>query len=296
MESPDLTPARHRSCSTPTLPRAARAAAVALLFVSIPSIFVLRATAALQQPAAAPSVQGPDLGERMPFDSRVRTGTLPNGLQFFIRRNTEPLNRVTLQMAVKAGSLDEAEDQQGLAHFIEHMAFNGSANFKPGELMSYFESLGMRLGPHVNAYTAFEETLYRFEVPADRPEVVARGLTALADVAAHLSLDPGQVDKERGVVVEEWRGRLGANSRVSDKQLPVVFHNSRYAERLPIGKPDIIRTAPVERLRSFYDTWYRPDRMALVVVGDIDPNQIEAAIRSMFEPLQARGAAASRAD
>src|SRR5262245_23999327 len=131
-----------------------------------------------------------------------------------------------------------------------------------------------------------------FELPTDKPDVVLKGLTALADFAGGLSFIPAEVDKERGVVIEEWRGRLGAGSRISDKQLPVLYYNSRYAQRLPIGKPDIIRTAPVARLRSFYDTWYRPERMAVVAVGDIDPQQIESLVRSTFSALAARAPAA----
>ena len=185
------------------------------------------------------------------IDPAVRTGTLANGLRYFVRANARPAKRVALRLAVKAGSLDEADDQQGLAHFIEHMAFNGSAHFKPGDLVSYFEATGARLGPHVNAYTSFDETVYMLELPTDNPEVVSKGLTALADFGGGLTLDKEQVDRERGVVIEEWRGRLGASSRVRDRQIPVLYHQSRYAERVPIGKPDVIRNAPVERLRAF---------------------------------------------
>ena len=124
------------------------------------------------------------------------------------------------------------------------MAFNGSAHFKPGELVSYFERLGARLGPHVNAYTSFDETVYMLDLPTDQGDVVARGLTALSDFAGGLTLDPAEIEKERGVVIEEWRGGLGAGSRVRDKQIPIIFYNSRYADRLPIGKPEIMRTAP----------------------------------------------------
>jgi zinc protease len=144
----------------------------------------------------------------------------------------------------------------------------------------------------VNAYTSFDETVYMFDVPSDNSAIVQNGLTALADFAGGLTLDPIEVDKERGVVIEEWRGGLGAGSRIRDKQIPVLYFKSRYAERLPIGKPDIIRTAPVERLRAYYDTWYRPDRMAVVAVGDIDTAQLEAAIRTLFGPIKARGKAA----
>ena len=190
----------------------------------------------------------------IPFDKAVRTATLPNGLKYFVRQNGRPAKRVSLRLAVKAGSLNEADDQLGLAHLIEHMAFNGSEHFKPGELVSYFESTGARLGPHVNAYTSFDETVYMLELPTDKPEIVAKGLTALADFAGGLTLSQEEVDKERGVVIEEWRGRLGASSRIRDKQFPILFYKSRYADRLPIGKPEIIRTAPVSRLRAFYDT------------------------------------------
>ena len=246
------------------------------------------ATAARAQDAPQAPLAPQDL---IPFDPAVRTGTLPNGLTYFIRRNTLPARRVSLRLVVKAGSLDEADDQQGLAHFIEHMAFNGSAHFKPGELVSYFESFGARLGPHVNAYTSFDETVYMLDLPTDKPDVVTKGLTALADFAGGLTLDPAEVDKERGVVIEEWRGGLGASSRVRDKQIPILYYHSRYAERLPIGKPDVIRTAPVARLRAFYDTWYRPDRMAVIAVGDIDPAEIAAAIGFDFGPMKPRAAA-----
>src|SRR5262249_6543716 len=211
--------------------------------------------------------------------------------KYFIRQNARPEKRISLRLAVKAGSLFEADDQQGLAHLIEHMAFNGSAHFKPGELVSYFESTGARLGPHVNAYTSFDETVYMLDLPTDSQEVVSKGLTALADFAGGLTLDATEVDKERGVVIEEWRGRLGAGSRIRDKQIPVLYYNSRYAERVPIGKPDIIRNAPVARLRSFYDTWYRPERMAVMAVGGMSPETLEAAVRDNFGPLKARAGA-----
>src|SRR3954469_15518121 len=237
-----------------------RAAFVTLLVTA--SLLPLRA----QQPAA--------LQAQVPFDAAVRTGTLPNGLTYFVRQNTRPANRVLLRLAVKTGSLDEADDQQGLAHMVEHMAFNGSEHFKPGELVSYFESTGARLGPHVNAYTSFDETVYMLDLPSDKTEIVDKGLTAMADFAGGLSLEPKEIDKERGVVIEEWRGGLGAGSRVRDKQIPVLYYHSHYAERLPIGKPDILRTAPPERIRAFYETFYRPERMAIVVTGDIDPQKM----------------------
>src|SRR5678810_485697 len=164
------------------------------------------------------------LQDTIPLDPAVKTGTLGNGLKYFVRRNSRPANRVLLRLAVKTGSLDEADDQQGLAHFLEHMAFNGSEHFKPGEFISYFESTGARLGPHVNASTGFEETIYMLDLPTDKPEVVEKGFTALADFAGGLTLDPKEIDKERGVVIEEWRGGLGAGSRIRDKQIPVLYY------------------------------------------------------------------------
>jgi zinc protease len=246
-----------------------------------------------QTPSAAPALQPQD---RIPFDAAVHTGTLPNGVTYFIRQNGRPANRVSLRLAVKAGSIDEADDQRGLAHFVEHMAFNGSAHFKPGEVFSYFESVGARLGPHVNAYTSFDETVYMLDLPTDKPEVVEKGFTALADFGGGLTFDPAEVNKERGVVVEEWRGGLGASSRIRDKQIPVLFAGSRYAERLPIGKPEIIRNAPVERLRSFYDTWYRPERMAVIAIGDMDPGQMQNEIAAAFGPLKDRAPAQQAPD
>jgi len=270
-------------------------AAVPARLLSVLLSLVTAAALLTAQTAPAPA-RTIGLQDVIPFDSAVHTTTLPNGLTYFVRQNARPAKRVSLRLAVKAGSLYEADDQQGLAHLIEHMAFNGSAHFKPGELVSYFESIGARLGPHVNAYTGFDETVYMLDVPTDKPEVVEKAIAALADFAGGLSLAQEEVDKERGVVIEEWRGSLGASSRVRDQQLPVLFNQSRYAQRLPIGKPDVIRSAPVARLRALYDTWYRPDRMAVIAVGDIESAQIEQSIKSAFAPLTARAPAAPAPD
>ena len=174
-----------------------------------------------------------DLRAPLPVDSSVRTGTLPNGLKFFIRRNPRPEDRVLLRLAVQAGSVDEAEDQRGLAHVLEHMAFNGTARFKPGELVSYLQSIGARFGPHVNAYTSYDETVYMLDVPTDRPNALQRGMDALSDFAGGMTLDPMEVDKERGVVIEEWRGRLGAGTRTQQPQIEAIFGpTSLYSKRL----------------------------------------------------------------
>ena len=236
------------------------------------------------KPAFAPT-------DRLPFDTAVTRGTLPNGLTYYIRKNTRPEKRVALQLAVKAGSVDETDQQQGLAHFLEHMAFNGSRHFKAGELIATLESTGARMGPHVNAYTSFDETVYMFQVPTDKEGIVGKGLQALADVADGLTLDPKEIEKERGVVIEEWRGGLGAATRIRDQQMPVLFHDSKYAERLPIGKPDVLKSFTPAELRAFYTKWYRPDRMALVVVGDIDAAAIEAQVKQLFGSIRKPGAA-----
>ncbi len=243
----------------------------------------VRAQAPSQAPASKPAFNSAD---PLPFDAAVVRGTLPNGLTYYIRKNGRPEKRVMLQLAVKAGSVDETDAQQGLAHFLEHMAFNGSRNFKAGELIKALESTGARMGPHVNAYTSFDETVYMFQVPTDKAGIVDKGLQGLADVGSSLSLDPKEIDKERGVVIEEWRGGLGAAARLRDQQIPVLFHGSKYAERLPIGKPEVLKSFTPETLRTFYSRWYRPDRMAVVVVGDIDPAAMEAQVKALFGPLR----------
>jgi zinc protease len=230
----------------------------------------------------------PPLDSILPVDKAITIGRLPNGLTYYIRRNTRPERRVLLRLAVKTGSVFEEDDQRGLAHMLEHMAFNGTAHFKPGELVSYFESAGSRFGPHVNAYTSFDETVYMLQVATDKPGLVDKGLLALADFAGAMTLDPKEIDKERGVVIEEWRLRQGAASRILEKQAPVLYFKSRYAQRIPIGTPEILRTFTPARLRDFYETWYRPERMAVVAIGDIDPAALETSIASTFGALAAK--------
>ncbi len=235
-------------------------------------------------PPAAPQV-ATDPAAVLPLDTAIRSGRLPNGVRYFLRQNGRPAGRVSLRLAVDVGSVQEEDDQRGLAHFLEHMAFNGSTNFKPGELVAFLESIGARFGPHVNASTSFDETIYMLDVPTDREGYVDKGLLALRDFAGGASLTDEEIDKERGVVLEEWRGRLGAGSRVTDQQLPVLFAGSRYADRLPIGLPETLRNFPPERVRDFYRTWYRADRMAVVVVGDLPLDEAERLVRQRFGDL-----------
>jgi zinc protease len=231
-----------------------------------------------------------DLSAPLPLDPAVKSGTLPNGLKYLIRQNGRPEKRVMLRLAVKAGSMDEDEDQRGLAHMLEHMAFNGSTHFKPGELVSYLESIGARFGPHVNAYTSFDETVYMLDVPTDRPGALVRGFEALSDFAGGVTLDTAEIDRERGVVIEEWRGRLGAGTRMQEPQLKALFGDSRYVNRIPIGTPEVLKGFPADRLRQFYRDHYRPGRMAVIVVGDIDPSEIEKLVTEHFSALQPGGA------
>ena len=257
-------------------------ALAALTFVAVP-------LAQVAAPPAPSQTIPPELAldRTLPVDPAVRTGRLPNGIRYFIRQNARPEKRVAMRLAVDAGAIQEDPNQRGLAHFLEHMAFNGTQNFKPGELVAFLESIGARFGPHVNAYTAFDETVYMLEIPTDRAGYVEKGLLVLHDFAHGISLLPEEVEKERGVVLEEWRGRLGAGSRLTDKQLPIIFQGSRYAERLPIGLPEILKSAPRERLVEFYRKWYRPERMAVVVVGDIPVDQAEKLVQQTFGKIPA---------
>ncbi len=214
---------------------------------------------------------GSTRGTRFPSIARPTTATLPNGLRYFVRQNGHPEKRVSLRLVVKSGSIEEADDQQGLAHFIEHMAFNGSTHFKPGALVAAFEAIGARLGPHVNAYTSFDETVYMLDLPSDQAAIVANGLTALADFAGGLTLDPAEVEKERGVVIEEWRGGLGAGS-TNPRQADSRSCTRSRATSTGCRSASPRSSAP-RRSRGFARTTtpgIGPERMAVVVVGDID--------------------------
>ena len=257
------------------LSRIKRAYAIAFVFL------VVGAGAASSQSMSA----------RLPLDPAIHVGKLPNGIAYYIRHNARPEKRVALRLAVKAGSIDEADDQRGLAHVLEHMAFNGTTHFKPGELVAYFESVGVAFGPHVNAYTSYDETVYMLDVPTDRAGALDHGLQALSDFAGGMSLEDKEIDKERGVVLEEWRQRLGVSSRLQAVTDRAVYGQSKYAERLPIGLPDTIQTFPYKRVRDFYRENYTPDRIAVVIAGDLDPAAAEQLIRRYFGTIPARKSA-----
>jgi zinc protease len=211
-------------------------------------------------------------------DGSILSGTLPNGISWRVARNAAPANRVFLRLVVKAGSALEADDQRGVAHLIEHMAFNGTEHFAANELVDYFESIGMAFGPEVNAYTGFDETVFMLEIPADDPKALDKALLVLRDWACAITFDPAELEKERGVVIEEWRLGRGAQGRVQDKEVPFLFEGSRYATRLPIGDPEIVKNAPAQRILDFYHQWYRPELMTVVLVGDADPSILSSAI------------------
>ncbi|MCW8818413.1 MAG: insulinase family protein [Ignavibacteriaceae bacterium] len=221
----------------------------------------------------------------LPFDKDVITGTLDNGVKYYIKKNQKPEKRAELRLYVKAGSVLENEDQRGLAHFVEHMAFNGTKHFKKNELINYLEKLGIKFGPELNAYTSFDQTVYMLTVPTDSINILKTGFLVLEDWAHNLSFDTTEINKERGVVIEEWRLGRGANMRMLDKQLPILFKGSRYAERLPIGKKEIIESANYETIKDFYKDWYRPDLIAVAAVGDFDVNEIENYIKQHFSNL-----------
>jgi zinc protease len=227
-----------------------------------------------------------DLGEDLPIDPAVTVGRLDNGLRYFIRANERPEKRAELRLVVNAGSVLEDGDQLGLAHFLEHMAFNGTEHFEKQELIDYLQFIGMRFGADVNAYTGFDETVYMLTVPTDSVEIVETAFQILEDWAHGLAFDSVEVEKERGVVLEEWRLGQGAYSRIRDQQFPVLFQGSLYAERLPIGDPEVLKTFDHATLKRFYSDWYRPDLMAVVAVGDFDPEWIQDLIHRHFGGLE----------
>jgi len=247
---------------------------------------VLPAAALVQQAADPRQAATVALDAELPVDPEVRVGTFANGLTYYIRANRRPENRGELRLVVNAGSVLEDDDQRGMAHLLEHMAFNGTDNFEKQELIEFMESIGMRLGPDVNAYTSFDETVYMLQVPTDNPEFISTAFQIMEDWSKGITLDDAEIDAERGVVVEEWRLGQGAGARMNDLQFPIIFKGSQYAERLPIGSQESIETASYEAIQRFYEDWYRPDLMAVIAIGDFDPDVIEGLVRQHFEGLE----------
>ena len=232
--------------------------------------------------AVCATMVAPSFARDLPKDPRIITGKLDNGLIWIFRKHDNPPGKMAMQIHVRAGSLYETEEQRGLAHFMEHMSFNGSEHFAPGELFTYFEGIGMQFGPDLNAFTTFDQTVYQLYLPSTDKEQIAKGLMVLSDYAYRLLLTKEEIENERGVILEESRTGKNAGQRVRDKLWPELFEGSRFAERLPIGLDEIIATAPREEFVKFYGTWYRPDRITLVMVGDTDYTEIIPLVEKWF--------------
>ncbi|HZK96006.1 MAG TPA: insulinase family protein [Prolixibacteraceae bacterium] len=239
--------------------------------------------AKLLKSAAKSSIAKTDV---LPLDTAVKVGKLPNGFTYYIRKNVEPKNRVTMYLANKVGSILEDDDQQGLAHFMEHMSFNGTKNFPKNELVSYLQKAGVRFGSDLNAYTSFDETVYQLPIPTDDPVILKNGFQIMRDWAQDATLDSTEIEKERGVILEEKRLGKSAQQRLQDKYLPVLFNQSRYSNRLPIGTEAVLKNFTAATIRKFHSDWYRPDLQALIIVGDIDVKATEKTIKDLFSSLK----------
>ena len=223
---------------------------------------------------------------KLPFDKEVKTGKLKNGFQYYIRKNVEPKDRVVMYLANKVGSILENEQQLGLAHFLEHMNFNGLKHFPKNALVDYLQKAGVRFGSDLNAYTGFEQTVYQLPIPSDDPALLKNGLQVMRDWAQDALLADEEIDKERGIVLEEMRGGRGASQRMRDQYLPLLLNHSLYADRLPIGTEESIKNFPYAELRKFHQEWYRPDLQSIIIVGDIDVAAMEKEVVRLFSDLK----------
>jgi zinc protease len=235
--------------------------------------------------SSAASVASFRLADLMPIDPEAAMGTLPNGLRYYVRPNPRPANRIELRLVVKAGSVLEDEDQLGLAHFVEHMQFEGTRNFPGQGINQFLASLGLGIGADANASTSYDETQYSLRLPADAPDVLDRGLAVLRDWAGAATFDPEAIERQRGIVLSEWRLGLGASERTGDKIRRAQLEGSRYATRSPIGTPEIIQKAQRDQLVRFYRDWYRPDLMAVIIVGDINRDAAVGLVKQRFTSL-----------
>lgn len=235
---------------------------------------------------AQSKVQFQSLNDPVPFDQSIKRGKLENGIQYYIKQNKKPEKRAELRLVIKAGSILEDEDQKGLAHFVEHMLFNGTESFPKNELISFLEKTGIRFGADLNASTGFDRTLYMLTLPTDDKKLLEQGVQVLEEWAHKATFAPEEIDKERGVILEEWRLGKGAMDRIQKQQLPKILYNSRYAERLPIGDTAVILNAPYEAFTRYYRDWYRPDLMGVIAVGDFDIAEMEQLIKKYFNRLK----------
>ena len=270
-------------------PKVARTGAIDLVPGNPPPKSEIKNSVKLEKvaiPQKSTEIPVKKIDRSLPVDHTVRMGELSNGMKYYIKKNTHPENRVALRLAVSVGSINEDEGQEGMAHFIEHMCFNGTKSFAKDSLVKYLESVGTKFGPDLNAYTSFDETVYMLEVRGDDAEQFDNGLLILKEWAGDVTMDDEEIDKERGVVISEWRTRLSPRQRMSQKYFPVMYHNSKYAQRLPIGKVDVIQNGSYETFKRYYNDWYRPDLMAIVVVGDIDVDKVEEQVKTLFSQLE----------
>ncbi len=247
--------------------------------------------ALLLAPLLAFAADFPHQVSDLPVDPRVRWGKLDNGLRYALLHNPEPRGRISARLAIRVGSLYENDNERGLAHFLEHMAFNGSRHFPAANVVEFFQKLGMDFGGDTNASTGFDRTIYQLELPDTKPETLHESLTFFADVAGGLLLESKEIDKERGIILSEKRARDSVGLRTFMAELEFLVPDTRFPQRLPIGTEKVISTADRERFTAFYDAWYRPERMVLVLAGDFDPAAAEQVVKEIFAPLAARGPA-----
>lgn len=241
------------------------------------AIFIVTATSASAQ--------------KLVQNSNLVTGKLANGFTYYIYKNERAKGNSVLRLFLNAGSLQEDPDQLGLAHFIEHMAFNGTRHYSKNDVIEFLESKGVKFGADLNAHTSFDETVYKISINTSDEKNLEKSIDIMGDWAFGVTFDQKEIDKERGVVIEEWRSKQGAADRLREQYLPVLFNRSRYAERLPIGKVEILKTFPRQRIVDFYEKWYRPDLMSIAIVTDIDPKKVEGFIKNEFSAYRAKSKA-----
>ena len=251
-------------------------------------LFTLILSGVLAMPSvAADNALSGMLDKEFRIDADVRYGVLPNGMTYYIRHNSEPKNRAEFHIAQKVGSILEEDNQRGLAHFLEHMAFNGTKHFPGKAMLEYLQNNGMTFGGDINAYTGFDKTVYRVSnVPTQREALLDSVLLVLHDWSCDITLDPKEIDDERGVIREEWRTRGDANQRMYEDVVPYIFKGSRYANRMPIGTMDVVMNFKPQELRDYYHRWYRPDQQGLIIVGDFDAAKMEQKVKDLFSPIK----------
>jgi len=229
-----------------------------------------------------------DLKKNLPIDPMITHGKLDNGVSYFIKKNQLPKNKAYLELVIKAGSLMEDDDQQGLAHLLEHMAFNGTKSFPKNQIDAYLNSLGLSIGPDINAYTSFDKTVYKFQVPTDNQKYLDTGIKMLSEIGSQLILEAEAFDRERKIVEEEWRRSLGQIDRITEQLKKYHYKDSKYLERDPIGKMEIIRNFPYETAKRFYEEWYRPELMGVIIVGDIEVEKTKNLTKKYFSSIKAK--------